>query len=78
VKLVIDNIGDLELIEVRRRPGAVQGAAQIPYDFQVEGLEGDAGQWVVVDSQGRVSIISDDRFKAAYMRVVHRSKRAEQ
>lgn len=79
-KLILDPSASLEGHQYRPRPAQdTVTARQMEYDFQLGAepttIEGKAGDWLVRDAKGKHEVLADAQFKAAYQRVVARSKK---
>ena len=77
MKLIVDDVSELDTFPVRPRPVArVFHAVRMPHDFEVvidaesgASVAGNAGEWVVIDGPS-VVVLLDEAFKAAYSRVL--------
>lgn len=76
IKLVIDDLADLKMKPVKLRPTEGYTAARVPYDFEVaigvgnETIGGRAGEYVVSDPDGHLTVVSQRAFGERFARVL--------
>ena len=74
MKLVIEDIGELDFSPVKTRPIEGYGAVKLGQAFRLpNGAEGGAEDWIVVNPGGTPTVVSSGAFVEQYQRVIKRA-----